>query len=314
MGTSVLALAAEGDEAAPAEAEPVDTPDPTPPAAEPDVPPGMTGFPTIIVREVRVIGNSRVEAAAVRAVLKTSPGKVLDPEAVAADLKRIFRMGFFEDARIELAGDPEDGLVVVSLKEKPLISKVTISGNKELKTDKIKEVVDVRRGEILSLSKVKRNVEKIREKYIDEGYYLAEVMHETKIIGDTVEVAFKIIESAKVKVKKLTFVGNKALTDKELKEVMATKEGDFLSFITGSGKFNEKDFEEDLFRATARYYDIGYINVNVGKPVISLGRNKKSLYITVHVEEGARYRVGKVGIGGKLLDEKKEDLEKLLEV
>jgi outer membrane protein insertion porin family len=267
----------------------------------------------IVVREVRIAGNTRVEDAAIRAVLETGPGKVLSCRVVREDLRRVWRLGFFKDVSIEYEGEPANGIVVLTVAEKPLIRNVEIAGNEEIDDDKLMEVVDVKRGEILDIPKLKRNAEKIKDKYVEDGYFLAEVTFDYKDAGGgQSDVVFTVVESAKVTVRKITFVGNKALTDKELKDRMGTKEGDTLSWLSGSGKFNAEDFERDLIIVTAAYYDVGYINVKVDRPIVTLSRDKKDIHITIHIDEGARYRVGKVGVKGKLLDVTAEELAKAL--
>ena len=193
--------------------------------------------------------------------------------------------------------------------EKPAIARIEYRGNKELSDDKIKEVVDLDRFSILDVSKVKANAEKIRELYTEKGYYLADVSYEIEALegrGDLAVVAFDIREYAKVEVKKVTFLGNENIPDDELQQIMRTREGSFLSFLTDFGNFREDKFSEDLQRITAYYYDKGYVQVNVDVPSVRLSRDKKYLYITINIEEGDQFSVGSVDVQGDFIVEKEE--------
>src|SRR5574341_991684 len=116
-----------------------------PPAAAGDLhAPGLP--PGAIVREVRVAGCVRAEEAAVRRVLGTLPGAPLDAAMVRADLRRLLALGLFDDVRIEIEGDPADGIVVVTVVERPLVRRVAFDGNDALETEKLAPLLDVRPG------------------------------------------------------------------------------------------------------------------------------------------------------------------------
>jgi outer membrane protein insertion porin family len=116
-----------------------------------------------------------------------------------------------------------------------------------------------------------------------------------------VDVYFIVDENAKVEVRQVRFLGNHAVTDAELKGAMGTQEGGWLSFLTSSGTYREDAFDRDLLLLTAFYYDKGYINVKMGKPEIELSGDKRYLYITIPIEEGLPYKIGKIDFKGELL-------------
>jgi outer membrane protein insertion porin family len=97
----------------------------------------------------------------------------------------------------------------------------------------------------------------------------------------------------------------------KLKDVMLTKEGGFLSFVTGEGTYREEVFQRDLAVIQATYYDEGFINVRVDKPTVSLSADKRYIYVTIKVVEGERYDIGKIDFAGDLVVPK-EDLAKLM--
>jgi outer membrane protein insertion porin family len=158
----------------------------------------------------------------------------------------------------------------------------TISG-----LDKINEVIDLDRDAILDITKVKANRDKIAELYNQKGYYLATVAWEVKPVNEAeVDVWFTVDERAKIEIRGVDFIGNKQISDDELRNYIATRKGGALSFLSDSGTFNEGDFERDLVIISAHYWDKGYAAVKIGTPRLQLSRDKKYMYVAIPIDEG----------------------------
>jgi outer membrane protein insertion porin family len=265
------------------------------------------------VRAIRFIGLVRVEAAAVRLVLTSRKGRPLSAAAVSEDVRAIHSMGFFEDVQafVEPSGSGQVDLVF-RVVEKPAIREVRVEGNDSLSTEEVTDVLDIRPFTILNLSRVNRNEQKVRELYAEKGYFLADVESEVEDVGDNqVDVIFRINESAKVQVRSIRFVGNRAFDDQKLKQNMATREGGLLSFLNQAGTYRPEAFEIDILRITALYYDEGYVNVRVEPPDIEISPDRKYIYITIRIEEGQQYTVGKVDLAGDLIESKDELMDRV---
>lgn len=266
-------------------------------------PEGLAGAP--VVREVRVEGLVRVTEPSVQRRVMTQPGTRLDPKRVSDDLERIFLMNFFEDVRVE-AEDVDGGIALIFVvEERPAIRRVVFQGHDEVDLDDIEKVVDIPTYEIVNVPKIQANLNKVREVYRDQGFHLADVSYElVRVDENLVDLVFHIVERAKIKVKRITFLGNKALSDEELRgAMMGTREGGFFSFLTQSGLFKREYFEQDLRILKDYYAQNGYITARIDDPVVTLSRDQEFLYITIHVVEGRRYRVGEVKLEGDFLND-----------
>lgn len=265
------------------------------------------------VKEIRIEGLLRIPEGSVRSKIQTRVDAVLEPAVISDDIKRIFRMGTFKDVRVAKK-DTDGGVIILFLiREQPTINKIVFQGNDAIDDDDIKKVVNARPFEIADEVVFKRIRQKIKDLYIEDGYYLADVRY--RLVGrpnNTVDVVYEIDEGSKVKVTSITFLGNRAIGDDELKGVMQTREGGYFSFLTNSGQFKKEAFGQDLQRVHLYYLTKGYIHINVKKPVVTLSSDKQSMDITIHVHEGVQYRVAKVGIGGDLLEEKGFEREALV--
>ena len=257
-----------------------------------------------VIEAIEFEGLRRVEAAAVRIVLANRTGKPFRPGAVADDLRAVYGMGYFADVKLYRESGKEGGIkLIFVLTEKPAVRRVVYENNDDLSTDDIKEVVDIRPFTILSEAKVKRNVQKIQDLYNEKGFYLADVEYEIRpTTGNQVEVVFKMIENAKVEVRTIRFVGNRNIDESLLKSGLATQEGNLLSFLTDAGTYRKDAFQVDILRISSRYFDNGFINVKVDTPDVEISPDRKYIYITIRIEEGEQYTIGKLGFTGDTPD------------
>ena len=277
----------------------------------------MFGAPTTIERgppnperiiEVRVEGNRRVEPDAIKRALKNQEGQIFDREKTGDDLRSLWSLNYFSDIQL-LVQRTERGIIyVVRVTERPAIRDVKLQGNEELSKDDFKEAIDLKSYSILDLDAVRRNEKKIQEKYVEKGFFLAEVTHKIEPVSGTneVDVVFVIHEHSKVMVKEISLIGAIKVPADELKGTMFTREGGYLSFITGEGTFREEIFQRDLSILQAAYYDRGFINVKIEKPQVSISTDKRYIYISIKIEEGEAYTIGKLDFSGDLLVPKQQ--------
>lgn len=270
------------------------------------------GTPTVTrprVLRIKFQGNRRVESETILRELVTKVDDLYDPMRLQEDIRRLWRMGKFDDVQVD-ATQLSDGVVLVYIvQEKPSVRKIVVTGNEEVDIDKINEVLDLKKNQILNLPQVKKNAEKIREQYLDKGYYLAEVNFEVKTIDKTtVDVTFRVKEGHKVEVREVRFVGNQAVKTDELTSILRTQSAGYFSFLTSSGTYKDDIFQRDQMLIRAFYYDKGYINVSLSRPHVVLSPDRRYMYITINVSEGKQYSIGTIDFKGDLLG--KPELEK----
>jgi outer membrane protein insertion porin family len=267
------------------------------------VSPEAAKFIGLRVDQLQFRGNRKVEDDAIRVNLALRIGGTFEMAKMRQDVRAMWKMGFFADIHVEAKPSGDGGVILTfAVKEKPSVRKVLISGNDELSVSKINEVLDLKRDAILDEGKVKRNREKIHDLYVDEGYYLASVDYDVRAINESeVDVWFIVDERAKVEIRDVSFIGNERITDDELRSVIATRKGGVMSFLSDQGVYNEETFERDLLIITALYYDRGHINVKLGAPSIRLSRDKKYMYLSIPIDEGPVFSIGKVEFKGDLL-------------
>ena len=268
--------------------------------------------PSLKVVRLQFRGNRKVEDDAIRVNLHTLPGSLLNKDILQEDVRAIWKMSYFEDVQVESTDTPGGMVVTFVLKEKPALRKIYVSGHEEVGLSKINEVLDIKKEQILDLAKIKKNVEKIRELYLQRGYYMADVDYELRRnTPGEVDVYFHVHENSKVEVRRVNFTGNQHVTDQELREVMLTQAGDLFSALTSSGTYREDVFQRDLTLIQGYYFDRGFISVKVAEPRLELSADKRSLYISIAIDEGEQYRIGSIEMKGDLLEKSEVLLSRL---
>src|SRR5437879_3582731 len=187
----------------------------------------------------------------------------------------------------------------------PAIHEIKLEGNDELSKDDLKDTFEIKQFQILDPEGVRKSAKKMQEKYVEKGFFLAEVTWRLDPLpNNEVNVVFVINEHAKVTVKEVRFVGNRAISTDELKAAMITQEGSFWSFLSSAGTYREDAFARDEYVLQGMYYDRGYLYVKFGKPAIELSPDRRFIFITIPIEEGDPFDIGKIDVSGDLLEPK----------
>lgn len=256
-----------------------------------------------VVADVAFEGLRRVDPEAVVGFVKSARGAALDPEQVTADLRALWATSFFRDVRAETEAVEGGVRLVFVVQERPSVREIQYAGIGDLSEEDIKAVVDLKPFAILNVDQLKRNAEKIKDLYVEKGFYLATVAYRVEAIEDTdaeVNVVFDITENAKVVVRQITFVGNKALGADQLRQVMQTQEGSELSWLSQAGTYKKEYFQTDLFRLQALYWDNGFVTVKIGEPTATISQDRRFIYLTVPIFEGKQYKVGNIKFAGQV--------------
>lgn len=260
-----------------------------------------------LVEKIVIKGNKKIETDAVRAKLATKEGKPYSQELVRQDLQELFSTGFFYDIIVDRS-DAAPFTVTYTVVEKPTIAEIVYEGNDEVTNDELKETTGLKPYEFLNTTKIREAIEKIEKQYEEKGFFLARVSYRTeKIEGqEGLKLIFDVVENEKVKVRRISFMGNQRLDSSKLKSAMQTKEGGFFSFIFGSGSYKQDTFDRDMQLLNFLYFNEGFVKVKIDRPQVYVTPDKKSIYISIRVEEGEQYNVGTVDFTGDLLFSREE--------
>ena len=283
LGGTILAgipLAAAAQEAAPAQSAP----------AEPQ---GQ------VIRTIAVAGAERLEQQTILSYIQMRTGQVWTAAAADQVLKDLAATELFADQDIQF----NNGDVLITVVENPVINRVVLEGNKRLKDDKIEPEIKLAPRQIFTRSKVRADVARIIELYKRQGRYAASV--EPKMVQlsqNRVDVIFEITEGPKSKVRAINIIGNEKFSDAKLKDEMLTSEASLLAIFSSTTSYDPDRMAYDQQLLRQFYLTQGYAEFRVVSAVAELTPDKRDFIITYVVEEGERYKFGDVKVESEIRD------------
>ncbi|MBW2052755.1 MAG: outer membrane protein assembly factor BamA [Deltaproteobacteria bacterium] len=262
--------------------------------------------------KIIISGNKRIESDAIKTVLKSKEGDIFSKTKISDDLKSIYRMNYFEDVKVEVEDSEEGKIVHFTVDEKPSIRQIEFVGVRRVEEKDLREVLGYSLYSIQDTKKIVDSVENIKEVYREKGYYNAEVIYKIENIGPKmVGIRYGIKERGRVYIKRIDFKGNENVNRKKLLDLMETKEKGFFTWLTDAGILKRDDLKEDISKILTYYYNHGYIKVQVADPFVEVEEDE--MVVTIQINEGPQYKVGKVSFTGDLI-EPEEKLFSLIEI
>ncbi len=271
---------------------------------------GLKLFQHEVVEAVKIEGHQRIEADAILRQVKSKAGNIFKTSQVTQDLKAIYKMGFFDDLRAEADKGQKGIIITFHVTEKPTIRRIRTKGNIRFEDEEIKENLTLTTGAILNIFKVRSNLEQIEAMYKEKNYHQISVDYKVlPLKNNQADLEFIIDEGPKVYVTQINFEGNSSFTDKKLKKQIQTSEKNFFYWITSAGDLDRTKLDQDAALLNTFYSNLGYIRVRVSDPIMDI--NEDGIHITFKIDEGPRFKVGKVDVAGDLIKSKDELLKKL---
>ncbi len=259
------------------------------------------------ISRVQVAGNRRITEEDIISYLRSRVGSRFDRETLSQDVRELWQSGYFDDIEVDLELADEGPSLRFVVRERPSISAVEFEGNSEIDSDDLAEALEVKPQTVLSRPAVRRSIQKIRDLYAEQGYFLAEATSEViPQKNNEVIVRFTIKEFGQVSVKRVTFIGNESIPDEELRAVMFTGNAGFFAFGSG-GPFRQDAFERDIALISALYYDKGFLSVTVNTPRVMLTPDRSGIEVSVTIDEGPRYRIRQLRVFERGEDGKEVD-------
>lgn len=268
--------------------------------------------PAPIIQSIAVQGNQRIEPETIASYLVLAPGDRADPQLLDVGLKTLFNTGLFSD--VSLTMQP-GGVLLIAVKENPIVNRVILDGNKRVKEDKITKEIQLTARSVFTRAKVQADVQRIIEVYRRTGRFAATVTPKvTPLDQNRVDVIYEIDEGPKTGVAKINFIGNKVFTSGQLRDVVLTKESHWWKFFSSNTNFDPDRMEYDRELLRQFYARNGYADFQVVSAVAELTPDRKDFFITFTIEEGPQYTVGDVKVKTTLAKLDENALERFVPI
>jgi outer membrane protein insertion porin family len=256
---------------------------------------------SFVVRDIRVEGLQRTDPGTVFNYLGVKVGDRFDAAAASKAIKTLFETGFFKDVRVEA----QEGVLIVTVVERPTVASIDVVGAKEFDKDTLKKALrdaGLSEGRILDRTILDRAEQEIKKQYLSRGRYDVEVVTTlTPLERNRTGISIEVKEGEVARIESINIIGANAFGEKTLLDQMQLSKGGWFSWYTKDDQYSKQKLQADLEAIRSYYTNRGYLEFNVESTQVSLSPDKSQVFITVNINEGAKFSVSGISLSGELL-------------
>ena len=261
------------------------------------------------VSDIRVDGLQRISAGTVFTYLPVERGDTLDSARAADAIRALYKTGFFEDVRL----DQQGSILVVSVTERPAINKLTITGNKDIKTEDLQKglsEIGLSEGDTFDRLALDKVTQELTKQYNNRGKYNVEITPTVaRLDRNRVDLTITVKEGKAAKIRHINLIGNEQFADKEILDTWESREHNWLSWYRRDSQYSREKLSGDLERLNSYYLDRGYVDFSIDNTQVSISPDRQDMFVTAGLSEGEQYKVSTITVGGDTVLPK-EEIEK----
>ncbi|MFL6593546.1 MAG: outer membrane protein assembly factor BamA, partial [Luteimonas sp.] len=277
----------------------------TPSDSSPQAPEAFT------VSDIRIDGLQRISAGTVFTYLPIERGDTVDETREAEAIRALYKTGFFEDVRLGRQGD----ILVVTVTERPAINKLTLEGNKDIKTEDLQKGlsdIGLAEGETFDRHDLDTVTQELTRQYNNRGKYNVQISPTVSHLDrNRVDITIHVDEGKPAKIRHINLVGNEVFEQKDITDRWESQETNWLSWYRRDDQYSREKLSGDLEKLNEYYLDRGYIDFSIDSTQVGISPDKRDMFITAGVTEGEKYTVSDVTLSGDTVLPK-EDLQKMV--
>ncbi len=263
------------------------------------------------VSDIRVDGLQRITSGTVFTYLPVERGETLTDNKVGESIRALYKTGFFEDVQLDRQGD----ILVVTVKERPAINKLTVTGNKDIKSDQLlKGLSDIglTEGGTFDRLSLDRVTQELRRQYNDRGKYNVDITPTVSPLDrNRVDITIAIKEGKAAKIQHVNLVGTEKFASEDILETWESKEHNWASWYRRDDQYSKEKLSGDLEKLNSWYLDRGYVDFSIDSTQVSISPDKRDMFITAGVTEGEQYKISEIKVTGDTILPQ-EDVERMV--
>ncbi|EEE37766.1 outer membrane protein assembly complex, YaeT protein [Rhodobacteraceae bacterium KLH11] len=238
-----------------------------------------------------VEGNRRIETSTIIARTGIEAGQTVTAGQLNDAFQRLLDSGVFET--VELT--PRGNTLVIEVEEYPTINQISIEGNNRVKDDVLLEVISSQTRRVFTPQAAEADADLIAEVYSAQGRVSATVIPRIIRRSDNrVDLIFEVAEGTTIEVERVSFVGNRAYSDRRLRRVLETKQANILrTFLRGDTFIADRiEFDKQVLRDF--YLSRGYVDFRVNSTNVEFTRERDAFFLVMNITEGQQFSFGQI--------------------
>lgn len=255
-----------------------------------------------VITDIRIDGLQRISPGVMFSLLPVSIGDRMEPGMSAQIVRSISASQYFEE--IEIAR--EDGVLLITVQERPSVSEINISGNRVLKSEDILRNMasaDIVEGGIFTRATLEAIRQGIQEVYSGRGRYGTTVDIEVEDLPrNRVSIDMTVNEGEESRIRDVNVVGNATFADEDLLDLMDLGTKPWYLPFSRRDRYSREQLTGDLETLTSYYLDSGFARFNIDSTPVTITPDNEQIYITVNISEGQRYQISRVDLVGDLVN------------
>ncbi|SFV53877.1 Outer membrane protein assembly factor YaeT precursor [hydrothermal vent metagenome] len=259
------------------------------------------------ITNIKFEGLAHLSKSVAYEVAGIRPGDNVTSEQIDDSVKNFYDQGYFEDVWVEQKGST----LIYHFNEKRAIAKVKVTGYGD-DGKKLLEGAGIKKGDLYDVMRIEQAKKAMQAALEAKGNYDSVIDVTTKPVGKhAVAVTFDVNKGEKIKIKKINFIGAKALSKSELEHNLVNQQEDALGFIPiffHNGEVKVDQLPYDAYRVKETYMEHGYLDAYVSKPLMRVDYSSYTAEVDYQIKEGKQYRLGKISISQSIPGLKTENL------
>ncbi len=255
-----------------------------------------------VIADIIVDGYQRISPGIIYNLLPVGIGDEVTAGTSAQIIRELSRSDYFDEIEVSREGN----ILVITVLERPSVAEITIEGNSVLETEDIIENMasaDIAEGQIFTRPALEVIRNGIQDVYSSRGRYGAAVEIEVEQLPrNRVAISLNINEGEESRIRHVNIIGNNAFSEDDLLGLFELGTKPWYLFLSRRDRYSREQFSGDLERLESFYLDNGYVEFSIDSTPISITPDRKEVYITVNVSEGALFSINEVDLAGDLVD------------
>ncbi|MDP3561683.1 MAG: outer membrane protein assembly factor BamA [Legionellaceae bacterium] len=254
-----------------------------------------------IVKDIKVTGLKRVSTGTVLNYLPVQIGEEIGSESTPQIIRALYETGFFQSVVLERQGNT----LIVQVVERATIGSVTVVGNKEIPSDKMKDILKemgLVKGLVFQKASLERLEKELKQAYNARGKYNARILTKvTSLTENRVAINITVSEGRVSRIKDIKIIGNHDFSSSELLPELALSSSNVFTYFSKKDQYSKASMDASLESLRSFYLDRGYLKFKIISSQVLLAPDRKDVFINIHIEEGPQYRFSGFNLVGKII-------------